>query len=103
MIAALFLYLARCRSTQLYEALILPPTNHFQNGGSLASEREKGEQVCHALAHRRRPRSTHSSPPAPALRCARLLQRHTGKSVARGALLGERGVCPTAQIGRGPV
>jgi hypothetical protein len=35
--AALFLYLARCRSTQLYEALILPPTNHFQNGGSLVS------------------------------------------------------------------
>ena len=22
---------------QLYEALILPPTNHFQNGGSLVS------------------------------------------------------------------
>src|SRR5215472_11133482 len=22
-----------CRSTQLYEALSLPPTNHFQNGG----------------------------------------------------------------------
>ncbi len=37
MIAALFLYLSRCRSTQLYEALILPPTNHFQNGGSLVS------------------------------------------------------------------
>src|SRR5208282_3578293 len=36
-IAALFLYLARCRSMQLYEALILPPTNHFQNGGSLVS------------------------------------------------------------------
>src|SRR5262245_5884715 len=37
MIAALFLYLARCRSTQLKEALSLPPTNHFQNGGSLVS------------------------------------------------------------------
>src|ERR1035438_1230786 len=37
MIAALFLYLSRWRSTQLYEALILPPTNHFQNGGSLVS------------------------------------------------------------------
>src|SRR5208337_2217908 len=36
-IAALFLYLARCRSMQLYEALILPPTNHFQNGGSWVS------------------------------------------------------------------
>ena len=33
MSAALFLYFARWRSTQLYEALILPPTNHFQNGG----------------------------------------------------------------------
>src|ERR1700741_1771264 len=35
--AALFLYFARWRSTQLYEALSLPPTNHFQNGGSLVS------------------------------------------------------------------
>src|SRR5215467_8114784 len=31
--AALFLSLARCRSTQLYDAFSLPPTNHFQNGG----------------------------------------------------------------------
>src|SRR5258708_39491090 len=37
MIAALFLYFARWRSTQLYEALSLPPTNHFQKGGSLVS------------------------------------------------------------------
>src|SRR3989449_11455476 len=35
--AALFPYLARWRSTQLYDALILPPTNHFQNGASLVS------------------------------------------------------------------
>src|SRR5438132_13317091 len=35
--AALFPYLARWRSTQLNDALILPPTNHFQNGGSLVS------------------------------------------------------------------
>ena len=33
----MFLYLARWRSTQLNEALILPPTNHFQKGGSLVS------------------------------------------------------------------
>src|SRR5439155_22190614 len=32
-----FPYLARWRSTQLYAALILPPTNHFQNGASLVS------------------------------------------------------------------
>src|SRR2546422_2029427 len=30
-------YLSRWRSTQLYDALILPPTNHFQNGASLVS------------------------------------------------------------------
>src|SRR6266699_2266837 len=35
--AALFPYFARWRSTQLYDALILPPTNHFQNGASLVS------------------------------------------------------------------
>src|SRR3989442_4973737 len=35
--AALFPYLARWRSTQLYDALILPPTNHFQKGGLLVS------------------------------------------------------------------
>src|SRR6266436_227765 len=35
--AALFLSLARCRSTQLYEAFSLPPANHFQNGGLLVS------------------------------------------------------------------
>src|SRR4051794_41636444 len=35
--AALFLSLARCRSTQLYDAFSLPPVNHFQNGGSLVS------------------------------------------------------------------
>src|SRR5712672_3388324 len=35
--AALFLSLARCRSTQLYEAFSLPPVNHFQNGGLLVS------------------------------------------------------------------
>src|SRR6266545_23740 len=35
--AALLPYLARLRSTQLYDALILPPTNHFQNGASLVS------------------------------------------------------------------
>ena len=35
--AALFLYLARCRSTQLKQALSWPPTNHFQNGGLLLS------------------------------------------------------------------
>ena len=28
---------AACRSTQLYEAFSLPPTNHFQNGGLLVS------------------------------------------------------------------
>src|SRR5215469_7650074 len=28
---------AACRSTQLYEALSLPPTNHFQNGALLVS------------------------------------------------------------------
>src|ERR1700759_5318343 len=32
--AALFRSLARCRSTQLYDAFSLPPTNHFQNGGA---------------------------------------------------------------------
>src|SRR5260370_17183589 len=37
MIAALFRYLARCRSTQLNEALSFPPTNHFQNGALLVS------------------------------------------------------------------
>src|SRR6266849_1840833 len=37
MIAALFRYLARCRSTQLYEALSFPPTNHFQKGALLVS------------------------------------------------------------------
>ena len=37
MIAALFRCFARCRSTQLKEALIFPPTNHFQKGGSLVS------------------------------------------------------------------
>src|SRR2546421_12616948 len=35
--AALFRYLARWRSTQLYEAFNRPPTNHFQNGGLLVS------------------------------------------------------------------
>src|SRR5260370_38649065 len=35
--AALFRYFARCRSTQLYEALSFPPTNHFQNGALLVS------------------------------------------------------------------
>src|SRR6266849_5528157 len=35
--APLFRYLARCRSTQLYEALSFPPTNHFQNGALLVS------------------------------------------------------------------
>src|SRR4029077_6367096 len=35
--AALFLYFARCRSTQLYDALSFPPTNHFQNGALLVS------------------------------------------------------------------
>jgi hypothetical protein len=31
-----------CRSTQLYDAFSLPPTNHFQNGGLLESS-----VVCH--------------------------------------------------------
>src|SRR5919106_338919 len=35
--AALLLYFSRWRSTQLYEALSLPPVNHFQNGASLVS------------------------------------------------------------------
>src|SRR4029453_8861419 len=35
--AVLFLCLAMWRSTQLWHALILPPTNHRQNGGLLAS------------------------------------------------------------------
>ena len=37
MIAALFLCFARWRSMQLKDALILPPVNHFQNGGSFVS------------------------------------------------------------------
>jgi hypothetical protein len=37
MIAVLSGLAAACRSTQLYEALSLPPTNHFQNGGLLVS------------------------------------------------------------------
>ena len=37
MSAAWFALVARCRSTQLYEAFRRPPTNHFQNGGLLAS------------------------------------------------------------------
>src|SRR5213593_4245954 len=37
MSAALLRYFGRCRSTQLYEAFSLPPTNHFQNGGLLVS------------------------------------------------------------------
>src|SRR6266567_6088524 len=35
--AALLPYFARWRSTQLYDALIVPPTNHFQKGGLLVS------------------------------------------------------------------
>ena len=35
--AALFRSRARWRSTQLYDALSRPPTNHFQNGGLLVS------------------------------------------------------------------
>src|SRR5215470_20334917 len=37
MMAALFRYWDRCRSTQLKDALSFPPTNHFQKGGSLES------------------------------------------------------------------
>src|SRR5215469_1430305 len=37
MIAVLSGVLAACRSTQLYDAFSLPPVNHFQNGGLLAS------------------------------------------------------------------
>src|SRR5260221_14742381 len=34
-----------CRSTQLYDAFSLPPTNHFQNGGLLVSS-----VVCHGAS-----------------------------------------------------
>ena len=37
MIAVLSGLAAACRSTQLYEAFSLPPTNHFQNGAVLVS------------------------------------------------------------------
>ena len=37
MIAVLSGLASACRSTQLYEAFSLPPTNHFQNGGLLVS------------------------------------------------------------------
>src|ERR1019366_1600724 len=37
MMAALLALAARCRSTQLYDALSLPPTNQFQNGALLVS------------------------------------------------------------------
>ena len=43
-IAVLLRYLARLRSTQLYEALSSPPTNHFQNGGL-----EKSSVLSHGL------------------------------------------------------
>src|SRR6516225_9766820 len=38
MIAVLSGLDAACRSTQLYDAFSLPPTNHFQNGGLLVSK-----------------------------------------------------------------
>src|SRR5260370_32962393 len=47
--AALFRYFARCRSTQLNEALSFPPTNHFQNGALLVSS-----VVCQYLSQVRR-------------------------------------------------
>ena len=42
MIAVLSGLACACRSTQLYDAFSLPPTNHFQNGGLLESS-----VVCH--------------------------------------------------------
>src|SRR6516165_1943617 len=49
MIAVLSGVTAACRSTQLYEAFSLPPTNHFQNGASLVSS-----TVSHGLSQVRR-------------------------------------------------
>ena len=46
MIAVLSGFAAACRSTQLYEAFSLPPTNHFQNGALLVSS-----VVCHGSSH----------------------------------------------------
>src|SRR2546426_5941067 len=65
--AALLPYLARWRSTQLYAALILPPTNHFQNGASLVSRTRSEEHtselqspcnlVCRLLLEKKNPRT----------------------------------------------
>src|SRR6478736_5355300 len=53
--AALFLSLARCRSTQLYDAFSLPPANHFQNGGLLVSSVEcQYSSQCSSSAYSRR-------------------------------------------------
>src|ERR1700748_3551046 len=47
MIAALFFRCVdKCRSRQLYEMLIFPPTNHFANGGLFQSS-----SVSHFLNH----------------------------------------------------
>src|SRR5687767_5492337 len=47
--AALFLCLARCLSTQLYEAFSFPPTNQLKNGGFDVSR-----MVCQSLSHESR-------------------------------------------------